>query len=328
MQSMTGYGRARACRDGREITIELKTVNHRFLDLSFRMPKNLMFLEDMLRARINASALKRGHVDVFVTYANTRADAREVSVDGTLLEAFAQVLKGAKEALDPYRRMTAAEALTLSGALTITQAEEDAGAVGELAAEAFDAALDKLMDMRLKEGDHLRGDLLSNLEELSALRQAIAARAPEVPLEYRQRLMTRLEEWQVSADAQRVAQEVALMADHCAIDEELSRLESHIAQFRDSVENGMEVGRKLDFLIQEMNREINTIGSKASDGKIAQCVVSAKCVVEEKGALGAQAYQHRLWQHDCRRPHHRHCQPGQRARQAHDSGGARPQARD
>lgn len=281
MQSMTGYGRARACRDGREITIELKTVNHRFLDLSFRMPKNLMFLEDMLRARINASALKRGHVDVFVTYANTRADAREVSVDGTLLEAFAQALKGAKEALDPYRRMTAAEALTLSGALTITQAEEDAGAVGELATEAFDAALDKLMDMRLKEGDHLRGDLLSNLEELSAFRQAIEARAPEVPLEYRQRLMARLEEWQVSADAQRVAQEVALMADHCAIDEELSRLESHIAQFRDSVENGVEVGRKLDFLIQEMNREINTIGSKASDGKIAQCVVSAKCVVEK-----------------------------------------------
>ena len=278
---MTGYGRARACRDGREITIELKTVNHRFLDLSFRMPKNLMFLEDMLRARINASALKRGHVDVFVTYANTRADAREVSVDGTLLEAFAQALKGAKEALDPYRRMTTAEALTLSGALTITQAEEDAGAVGELAAEAFDAALDKLMDMRLKEGDHLRADLLSNLEELSAFRQAIEARAPEVPLEYRQRLMARLEEWQVSADAQRVAQEVALMADHCAIDEELSRLESHIAQFRDSVENGMEVGRKLDFLIQEMNREINTIGSKASDGKIAQCVVSAKCVVEK-----------------------------------------------
>lgn len=281
MQSMTGYGRARACRDGREITIELKTVNHRFLDLSFRMPKNLMFLEELLRARINASALKRGHVDVFVTYANTRADAREVSVDGTLLEAFAQALKGAKEALDPYRRMTAAEALTLSGALTITQAEEDAGAVGELAAEAFDAALDKLMDMRLKEGDHLRADLLSNLEELSAFRQAIEARAPEVPLEYRQRLMARLEEWQVSADAQRVAQEVALMADHCAIDEELSRLESHIAQFRDSVENGMEVGRKLDFLIQEMNREINTIGSKASDGKIAQCVVSAKCVVEK-----------------------------------------------
>lgn len=282
MQSMTGYGRARACRDGREITIELKTVNHRFLDLSFRMPKNLMFLEDMLRARINASALKRGHVDVFVTYANTRADAREVSVDGTLLEAFAQALKGAKDALDPYSPHDGG-----GSAHPQRRAHHHAGGGGRrrpwesLRPRLLTPALDKLMDMRLKEGDHLQADLLSNLEELSTLRKAVAERAPEVPIEYRQRLMARLEEWQVNADAQRVAQEVAFMADHCAIDEELSRLESHIAQFRDSVENGVEVGRKLDFLIQEMNREINTIGSKASDGQIAQCVVSAKCVVEK-----------------------------------------------
>lgn len=282
MQSMTGYGRARACRDGREITIELKTVNHRFLDLSFRIPKNLAFLEDPLRSRINASGLRRGHVDVFVTYANTRTDAREVRLDGALLEAFSQALADAQVALKPYgRMMSAAEVLTLSGALSIAQAEEDAEAVTELAAEAFDAALDKLMDMRAQEGEHLGADLLGNLEELSALVRGIADRAPEVPREYRQRLMARLEEWQVNADPQRVAQEVALMADHCAIDEELSRLQSHIAQFRSSVENGTEVGRKLDFLLQEMNREINTIGSKASDAEIAGCVVSAKCVVEK-----------------------------------------------
>lgn len=282
MQSMTGYGRARACRDGREITIELKTVNHRFLDLSFRIPKNLAFLEDPLRSRINASGLRRGHVDVFVTYANTRTDAREVRLDGALLEAFSQALADAQVALKPYgRMMSAGEVLTLSGALSIAQAEEDAEAVTELAAEAFDAALDKLMDMRALEGEHLGADLLGNLEELSALVRGIADRAPEVPREYRQRLMTRLEEWQVNADPQRVAQEVALMADHCAIDEELSRLESHIAQFRSSVENGTEVGRKLDFLLQEMNREINTIGSKASDAEISGCVVNAKCVVEK-----------------------------------------------
>ena len=282
MQSMTGYGRARSCRDGREITIELKTVNHRFLDLSFRIPKNLAFLEDPLRSRINASGLRRGHVDVFVTYANTRTDAREVRLDGALLEAFSQALADAQVALKPYgRMMSAAEVLTLSGALSIAQAEEDAEAVTELAAEAFDAALDKLMDMRAQEGEHLGADLLGNLEELSALVRGIAARAPEVPREYRQRLMARLEEWQVNVDPQRVAQEVALMADHCAIDEELSRLESHIAQFRSSVENGTEVGRKLDFLLQEMNREINTIGSKASDAEISGCVVNAKCVVEK-----------------------------------------------
>lgn len=282
MQSMTGYGRARACRDGREITIELKTVNHRFLDLSFRIPKNLAFLEDPLRSRINASGLRRGHVDVFVTYANTRTDAREVRLDGALLEAFSQALADAQVALKPYgRMMSAGEVLTLSGALSIAQAEEDAEAVTELAAEAFDAALDKLMDMRAQEGEHLGADLLGNLEELSALVRGIADRAPEVPREYRQRLMARLEEWQVNADPQRVAQEVALMADHCAIDEELSRLQSHIAQFRSSVENGTEVGRKLDFLLQEMNREINTIGSKASDAEISGCVVNAKCVVEK-----------------------------------------------
>lgn len=282
MQSMTGYGRARSCRDGREITIELKTVNHRFLDLSFRIPKNLAFLEDPLRSRINASGLRRGHVDVFVTYANTRTDAREVRLDGALLEAFSQALADAQVALKPYgRMMSAAEVLTLSGALSIAQAEEDAEAVTELAAEAFDAALDKLIDMRALEGEHLGADLLGNLEELSALVRGITDRAPEVPREYRQRLMTRLEEWQVNADPQRVAQEVALMADHCAIDEELSRLQSHIAQFRSSVENGTEVGRKLDFLLQEMNREINTIGSKASDAEISGCVVNAKCVVEK-----------------------------------------------
>ena len=221
-------------------------------------------------------------MDVFVTYANTRTDAREVRLDGALLEAFSQALADAQVALKPYgRMMSAGEVLTLSGALSIAQAEEDAEAVTELAAEAFDAALDKLMDMRALEGEHLGADLLGNLEELSALVRSITDRAPEVPREYRQRLMARLEEWQVNADPQRVAQEVALMADHCAIDEELSRLQSHIAQFRSSVENGTEVGRKLDFLLQEMNREINTIGSKASDAEISGCVVNAKCVVEK-----------------------------------------------
>ncbi|MCI5957456.1 MAG: YicC family protein [Clostridiales bacterium] len=281
MQSMTGYGRCRACRDGREMTIELKAVNHRFLDIAFRMPKNLTFLEDVLRDRLNHSGVKRGHVDVFVTYANTRADAREVRVDETLLAAFSQALHEARHQLEPYRKATVAEALTLSGALSIVQAEEDAAAVDELAQEAFQGALEALIDMRQREGAHLAEDLRANVEQLRKLRQRILERAPEVPREYRERLAARLEEWQVGADPQRVAQEVAIMADRCAIDEELNRLESHIAQFLDSVENGGEVGRRLDFLIQEMNREVNTIGSKASDAQIAQCVVDAKCVIEK-----------------------------------------------
>ena len=282
MQSMTGYGRHRVCRDGREMTLELKAVNHRFLDISFRLPKNLAFLEDALRTRINQSNLRRGHLDVFVTYQNTRTDAREVRIDETLLAAFNRAMDAVKKPLDPYRRATAAEVLTLSGALTVVQADEDTEAVTSLALEAFDGAVEALIAMRDREGEHLAQDLLANLTELAKLREQILMRAPEVPEDFRKRLTARLEEWDVnSVDPQRVAQEVAIMADRCAIDEELSRLEGHIAQFTESVVNGAEVGRKLDFLLQEMNREVNTMGSKASDSQIAQCVVDAKCIIEK-----------------------------------------------
>lgn len=281
MQSMTGYGRHRVCRDGRELTLELKAVNHRFLDLSFRLPKNLAFLEDVLRNRINQSNLRRGHVDVFVTYQNTRTDAREVRIDEALLTAFNQAVHGMRKQLDSYRRASAAEVLTLSGALTVAQAEEDTEAVTELAMEAFEGALSALVAMRDREGQHLADDLLSNLDELARLRGQILLRAPAVPEDFRKRLTARLEEWDVAADPQRIAQEVAIMADRCAIDEELSRLEGHIAQFTDSIHHGAEVGRKLDFLLQEMNREVNTMGSKASDAQITQSVVDAKCVIEK-----------------------------------------------
>lgn len=282
MQSMTGYGRNRACADGRELTIELKAVNHRFLDVSFRLPKNLMFLEDSLRDQINRSGLGRGHLDVFVTYQNTRTDAQQVQIDPAVLRAFHHAMKQNAHLLEDYKRSTVAEVLTLSGALRITQADEDVEAVTALAAEAFAGAVEALTAMRNREGQHLAQDLLQNLSEVSRLRECILERAPQVPQEYRQRLQARLDEWQVGdIDPQRVAQEVAIMADRCAIDEELSRLESHIAQFADTVQSGKEVGRKLDFLIQEMNREINTIGSKASDAQIAQWVVDAKCVVEK-----------------------------------------------
>ena len=282
MQSMTGYGRCRVCADGRELTLELKAVNHRFLDITFRLPKNLAFLEDSLRTRINQSNLRRGHVDVFVTYQNTRTDARVVNIDAGLLEAFNAAMKTVHKSLDDFRRASAAEVLTLSGALSVAQADEDTEAVTALAQQAFDGAVEALIAMRDREGAHLAEDLLSNLKELASLREKIAERAPSVPEEYRTRLTARLEEWQVNAvDPQRVAQEVAIMADRCAIDEELSRLEGHIVQFTDSVQNGTEVGRKLDFLLQEMNREVNTTGSKASDALITQAVVDAKCIIEK-----------------------------------------------
>ncbi|MEG0491696.1 MAG: YicC/YloC family endoribonuclease [Clostridia bacterium] len=279
---MTGYGRFRACRDGREMTVEIKTVNHRFLDVSFRLPKNLTFLEDTLRELINQSNLKRGHVDVVVTYQNLRADAREVTLDQNLLTAFLEAMKQVNMKQNNLKRASLTEVLELSGALTIAQAQEDTDEVTVLAAEAASNALTAVLDMREREGAHLCEDLLTNLSELEAIHARIANRAPCVPQEYRNRLSARLEEWQLTTvDPQRIAQEVALMADRCAIDEELSRLLSHLAQFHESVHKGVEVGRKLDFLLQEMNREVNTIGSKATDAEMAQLVVEAKCVIEK-----------------------------------------------
>lgn len=282
MQSMTGYGRGRACQDGREMVVELKSVNHRYLDLSFRLPKNLTMAEDTLRSAIQRSEVNRGHVDVFVTYTNTREDARTLEVDEMLLAGFRQAVRKAGDLLSDYRAATVGEVLTLSGALTVSQADEDAEAVKILAEKAIAQALEALVDMRTREGNNLREDLRGHLQQVASLRETIALRAPVVPQEYKKRLESRLKEWQVDGvDPQRIAQEVAIMADRCAIDEELSRLGSHLDQFEAILSNEPQPGKKLDFLLQEMNREVNTIGSKASDAQIAKAVVDAKCTLEK-----------------------------------------------
>ena len=282
MQSMTGYGRGRACQDGREMVIELKSVNHRYLDLSFRLPKNLGFVEDTLRTALQKSQVNRGHVDVFVTYTNTREDARTLEVDEALLGSFRQAVQKAGGLLSIFRDATVGEALSLSGALSVSQADEDAEAVKALASDAIQQAIAALVDMRTLEGDNLRADLRGHLSVVAQLREQIAERAPTVPQEYRKRLETRLKEWQVDdVDPQRIAQEVAIMADRCAIDEEISRLGSHIAQFEEILSSESQPGKKLDFLLQEMNREVNTIGSKASDAQIAKAVVDVKCTLEK-----------------------------------------------
>ena len=280
MLSMTGYGRGRAEKDGRELTVEVKTVNHRYLDLAFRLPRELTFLEDVFRQEL--AALRRGHAEVSVLYRNSRSDAQEVLIDQARLKAFCDAMEGCSSLFTPFREATAAEVLELSGAVTIVPAQEDTEAVIALASSAMREALEGLSQMRQREGENLAWDLNSNLALFSALRERISRKAPGVPEEYRQRLLERLSDWSLGdIDPQRIAQEVAILADHCAIDEELSRLESHISQFRETMQTGLEAGRKLDFLLQEMNREVNTIGSKASDGEIAQAVVDAKCILEK-----------------------------------------------
>ena len=285
MRSMTGYGRRQISLDGREMTVEIKTVNHRFLDISCRLPRVLSFAEDALRKQISSS-LCRGHADVNVTYQNLRQDAREVRLDEGLALQYKEALLNARQLLRKEKSSIRDEnvdwIVAQPDVLTVTVKEEDQEAVLALLSQTLEEALRDVIAMRDREGAALKNDLTFHLDEVARLRSEIAALAPEVPLLYRDKLQSRIQELGVSAlDEQRLAQEVALLADKCAVDEELSRLESHIKQMREALEGNGETGRRLDFLTQELNREVNTIGSKASDARITKLVVTAKSEIEK-----------------------------------------------
>ena len=280
-QSMTGYGRCTLAQDGREVTIELKSVNHRFLDLAFRMPRSFAFLENDMRAHIS-NKLARGHVDIFVTYKNSRDDARKVTLDSALLGEYLTTLRqgGIDHMLDDYLRLR--DVLSMQDVLTVEEADEDQQALSALTLSALDTALDSLCAMRRREGEAMRGDVETRLDTLERTAHAIDERAPQWLEEYRQRLRARIEEiCQMQLDEARLTQEVALAADKAAVDEETVRLRSHIAQMRDLLKQSEPAGRKLDFLVQEMNREVNTTGSKSSDLILTGMVVDAKAELEK-----------------------------------------------
>ena len=280
MLSMTGYGRAMRELDGRQLTIELKSVNHRFLDLSFRMPRNLMFLEDDARKLIGAR-LSRGHVDVFMTYRNMRSDARKVQVDRALFDAYASALSSLTDSgvEDDRSLMSIAR---LPDVLVVTEAEEDQDALRELLKETLDAALSQLVEMRRREGAEMKKDLAFRTHRIEEMTNAVEARYPETVEEYTRRLRASIEELiGRNVDETRLLTEVAVMADRSAIAEETVRLHAHIAQLRECLEKAEPVGRRIDFLVQELNREVNTISSKSQDVPITQLVVSMKAEIEK-----------------------------------------------
>ena len=280
--SMTGFGRASVLKDGREMTVELKSVNHRYLDLGFRMPRHISFLEDEIR-RVLTEKLTRGHVDVFVTYRNTRNDAKAVVVDATLLDAYITAANECAEKYGLRNDLSVVAALRLPDVADVVEAEEDRDAVIALANEALDAACEELIGMRKVEGERLCADLLARLDSVLTIRAAIAERAPFVVEDYRARLNERIAAILAGTevDTARLATEVALFADKANIDEELVRLMSHVAGARELLENGSAVGRKMDFIVQEMNREFNTIGSKANDKAITALVIEGKAEIEK-----------------------------------------------
>lgn len=281
MHSMTGCGNGKIRRDGWEITVDLKTVNHRFLDIGMRLPRNLSFLEQCVRDHISAG-IRRGHADVFITVKRTDASSVSVEYDPELAECYLKTAVQLADKTGMENDLTVSKLMKMEGVLTLTETEMDEETVSAICGEATDEALRQLIGMREREGIHLKKDLETHLNEADKLRLAVLERAPEVVREYREKLENRLKNLLTeSVEPQRLAQEVAIMADRCAIDEELSRLESHIRQMRKYMETEGETGKKMDFLIQEMNREANTIGSKAYDASIAQHVVDLKSEIEK-----------------------------------------------
>ena len=281
MRSMTGYGKCQLQRGTWEVTIELRAVNHRYLDVAMRLPRNLLFLEDGVRKGLNQ--LVRGHVDVYVTVRQTEGASRVVEADTALAASYMEAAKAIRDAIAGVENdLTISRLMKLEGVTTLTESAMDEETVSALCQDALAGAIANLDDMRLREGEYLRADRAEQLDKVAALREQVVVYAPKVVEEYRARLTDKLSKLPIDpVDPARLAQEVALMADKCAIDEELSRLNSHITQLRRYLDMQGETGKKMDFLIQEMNRETNTIGSKCSDAAIAQCVVDMKSEIEK-----------------------------------------------
>ena len=283
IKSMTGYGRAREELHLRDITVEVRSVNNRYLDCSVKLPRMYAFAEDAVKKHVQA-AVSRGKVDVFITVDATAADVARVEVNRPLAEQYAVALRELAEVCGPTAwQLTPENLARFPDVLTVTRADEDLETVGADLCAVLDEALEAYNAMRATEGRRLAEDIAGRLDAIEAYTGAVEERSPQTVAEYRQRLTARMEEVLQSAavDEQRILMEAAVYADKVAVDEETVRLRSHVSQLRAMLESDEPMGRKMDFLIQEVNRESNTIGSKCNDVDIAEIVVGLKAEVEK-----------------------------------------------
>ena len=282
VKSMTGYGRAREMRNGRDITVEVRSVNNRYLDCSVKMPCAYIFAEDRMKARVQ-QAISRGKVDVFVTIDASAADAAVVAVNEPLARGYYDALTRLKTMFDLSGDITPEVLAKFPDVLAVTKAEEDVEAIAADICAVLDDALAAYNAMRAVEGEKLAADVAGRITTIEAVVGKVEERSPQTVAAYRQRLEAKMQEvlQSTTIDESRILTEAAIFADKIAVDEETVRLRSHIAQLQAMLVSGEPVGRKLDFLIQEVNRECNTIGSKCNDLTIAQDVVNMKAEVEK-----------------------------------------------
>lgn len=282
VKSMTGYGRAREMRNGRDITVEVRSVNNRYLDCTVKMPRAYIFAEDRMKARVQ-QAISRGKVDVFVTIDASAADEAVVAVNEPLARGYYEALTRLKTIFSLPGEVTPEVLAKFPDVLAVTKAEEDVEAIAADICAVLDDALAAYNDMRAVEGEKLASDVAGRVTTIETVVGRVEERSPQTVAAYRQRLEAKMQEvlQSTTIDESRILTEAAIFADKIAVDEETVRLRSHIAQLRAMLASDEPVGRKLDFLIQEVNRECNTIGSKCSDLTIAQDVVNMKAEVEK-----------------------------------------------
>ncbi len=280
--SMTGYGSAKGSVEGQEITVELKSVNNRYLDCSIRLPRNFLFAEDTVKQAVSAG-VSRGKVDVFVSAQASQDSGTVVSVNEELARGYRDAVARIAETLGLESGLNAFSLARFPDVLTVERRELDKDKAAAALSEITAKAVEEFNAMREREGERLRRDMLGKLETIEELVSVVEERSPQTVKEYRERLEARLRDILAdrSLDEQRVITEAAIFADRTAVDEETVRLRSHIAQFRTMLEEGSPIGRKMDFLVQEFNRESNTIGSKCSDASLAKVVVDLKSEIEK-----------------------------------------------
>ncbi len=281
MKSMTGYGKGIAETDERKVTVELRAVNHRFLDVATKLPRMLVCCEDAVKKTI-ASYLTRGHVDVFVNYEDKRQGKSAIKPDLVLAKRYLEIGKEL-EKIGLNNDLTVCGVMKMPEVLTLQSEDDDENEVVALTKKATETACQKLVEMREAEGAILKTDMLTKLDEIERLTKEIEERAPQVSVEHGEKLRQRIEESLngVALDETKLLNEICFYVDKINVDEEITRLKGHIAHGRAIFEEKGAVGKKLDFLVQEMNREVNTTGSKSNDLYITERVLLLKNEVEK-----------------------------------------------
>ena len=282
IKSMTGYGGAKGEVEAIAVTAELKSVNNRYLDVSVRLPKSCLFAEEAVRSAV-ANVISRGKVDVFVTVDASKAEEAVIQVNENLAAAYLKAVRDTAEKFGLDGEISALSLVRFPEVLSADKTDAGRDAVSNAIVTVLAQALEEFDAMRTREGEKLREDIEGKLCTLEAMVAKIEERSPQTVAEYREKLLGRMQEVlsDAAVDESRILQEAAIYADKVAVDEEMVRLKSHIAQFRLLLAAGSPAGRKLDFLVQEMNREANTTGSKCADSEIARTVIDMKAELEK-----------------------------------------------